>query len=116
MVALGDSSAKPKRGRPKGKASNGTGTLALHFETNAGTPDGAAKAQLAEKDRELEELRRQLREAQDRTRAQKHMATQLGFHPLFIMLTADALTAFNRQHLPLASSSAQITPHLLGRK
>ena len=41
--------------------------------------DSAAEAQLAEKDRELEELRRQLQEAQDKARARKHTASQLGY-------------------------------------
>jgi hypothetical protein len=81
----------------------------LHiFEINTVTANNAFVTQLAEKDRELEELRRQLQEAQDKERARKHTALQLGLHPLSIMLTIDALAAFNRQLLP--SSPAQITP------
>jgi hypothetical protein len=78
------------------------------FEINTVTANNAIVTQLAEKDRELEELRRQLQEAQDKERARKHTALQLGLHPLSIMLTIDALAAFNRQLL--SSSPAQITP------
>ena len=70
--------------------------------------DSAIEAQLAEKDHELDEFRWQLQEAQDEARARKHTATQLGLHPLSIMLTVDTLAAFNRQYLP--SSPAQIKP------
>ena len=70
--------------------------------------DSAVEAQLAEKDHELEELHRQLQEAQDKERAPKHNATQHGLHSLFIMLTADAFVAFNQQYLP--SSQSQTTP------
>jgi len=66
------------------------------------------EAQLAEKDCQPDELRRQLQEAQDKERARKHTAAQLGLHLLSIMLTVDALVAFNRQHL--SSSQSQITP------
>ena len=61
------------------------------FEINTVTANSAVEDQLAEEDRELEELRRQLQEAQDKARARKHTASQLGLHPLPIMLTVDAL-------------------------
>jgi hypothetical protein len=77
------------------------------FEINTVTANRAVEDQLAEKDRELEELRRQLQEAQDKARARKHTASQLGLHPLPILLTVDALATFNRQHL--SSSLVQIT-------
>ena len=47
----------------------------LHFETNTVMADSAVEAQLAEKDRKLDEHRRQLQEAQDKARARKHIAT-----------------------------------------
>ena len=56
-----------------GKASNNTGTSPLHFETNTVMADSAVEAQLAEKDRELEELHQQLQEAQDKERAPNTM-------------------------------------------
>jgi len=107
LAVLEDSSSKTKHGRPrnpKGKASNSTGTPSLHLETNTVTADSAVESQLAEKDRELEELRWQLQEAQDKERDRKQNATQHGLHPLFIMLTVDALVVFNRQYLPSSQS------------
>ena len=49
------------------------------FEINTVTANSAVEDQLAEKDRELEELRWQLQEAQDKARARKHTASQLGY-------------------------------------
>jgi len=43
--------------------------------------------QFAGKDREIEELHRQLDEAQDMERARKQTDVQRGLHPLFITLT-----------------------------
>ena len=77
------------------------------FEINTVTANSVVEDQLAEKDRELEELRRKLQEAQDKARARKHTDSQLGLHPLPIMLTVDALATFNRQRL--SSSPVQIT-------
>jgi len=70
--------------------------------------DHAVESQLTEKDHELEELHRQLQEAQDMERACKQNTAQHGLYPLFIMLTVDALVVFNRQYLP--SSQSQTTP------
>jgi hypothetical protein len=53
------------------------------------------ETQLTEKDREFDELHRQLQQAQDEVRARKHITMQLDLYPLTFVLIADALAMFN---------------------